>query len=166
MSRRPKATGWKIPLIFCLAMIFLFGLAKLFLGSDADDLPMRAALLDKARAARLHLDDETGREWKEKIIQAASGFADMGEKDRKLAAIALSALGEGRQDAAAAATVLIKDRAERDRMLEKIFSQAMDECERLPYAVFAVRGTSNRESALAMLGILEKYWKKCEKPQP
>lgn len=166
MSRRSKATGWKIPIIFCLVIIFLIGLAKLFLGRDPAELPVPPALLEKARSAHLNLDDEGGKEWKERIIQAASGFSDMGEKDRKLAAIALDALKKDRQDAAAAATVLIKDRAEKDMVLERIFSQAVNDCDKLPYAVFAVRGTVNRDSALSMLGILEKSWKKCENSQP
>ncbi|MBD5627749.1 MAG: GTP cyclohydrolase [Desulfovibrio sp.] len=161
MGARQKATGWKVPLLFCGAMLVLVGLGALLRTPPAPPPELPQPLMDKARALAIDLDTPGGRPWKERIVSAASGFVAPEVKAQRLSAVAAEATARGRLDAACAAAVQIEDEARRDAAFEGVFRAAQASCADLPWAVFAVHGVRGRQRAEALAGELHARWRAC-----
>lgn len=160
---REKATGWKVPLIFCAAIILILGACKVIAGLNAAGPDLPEAMLREAAAVKLSLDDAGGKKWMDKIVNAASSFAERDSKDKKLALLAEEALSRQRPDEAAAAIIMIKNVPERDKLLKRIFFLTSGECGLLPWAVFAIKSTRDSQEASAMLKTLNPVWEECSK---
>ncbi len=158
-----KATGWKIPLIFCGAIILIALVGRFILpaGPNLPEIPQ--SLLELAKNRKIDLDKPEGKDWKEQMVSAASGFAAPEAKDYRLAAIIDSALAQKRFDAACAAAVLMRLQDDKNRALKNIFAKASQSCEEAPWAVFAIRGLGNAPEAADLTEILAKKWQQCEK---
>ncbi|MBD5539438.1 MAG: GTP cyclohydrolase [Desulfovibrio sp.] len=161
MGARQKATGWKVPLLFCGAMLVLVALGALLRTPPAAPPELPPALVDKARALVIDLDTPGGRPWKERIVNAASGFVAPEVKAERLGAVAAEATAQGRLDAACAAAVQIEDEARRDAAFEGVFRATAASCASLPWAVFAVHGVRGRPLAEALAGELDARWRAC-----
>ncbi|MDE7242294.1 GTP cyclohydrolase [Desulfovibrio sp.] len=161
MRARQKATGWKMPLIFCGAILVMVGLGALLRPPPATPPELPGALTAKARALVIDLDTPEGRPWKERIVSAASGFAPPDLKAERLGAVAAEAVAAGRLDAACAAAVQAGDGAGRDAAFAGIFTAAARECATLPWAVFAVHGVRDTERAAALARELTGRWRAC-----
>lgn len=161
MGARQKATGWKVPLLFCGAMLVLVGLGALWRTPPPGPPELPAALVAQARARSIDLDTPGGRAWKERIVSAASGFVPQEVKAERLGAVAAEAVGAGRLDAGLAAAVQIEDEARRDAAFEGIFRAAAESCAELPWAVFAVHGVRSPELASRLARSLEERWRAC-----
>ena len=144
-----KATGWKVPLLFCAAIAGLTILGIQFM-PEADKPELPPELVRKARSVIIDLDNPDGKSWHDAIVDAASGFAPQEAKDIKLAAIFNKAMSEGRLDGACAAVVHLRDSDLRARALRDIFSFALEKCENLPWGVFAVNAENDSATAGAM----------------
>ncbi|MDE6734683.1 MAG: GTP cyclohydrolase [Desulfovibrio sp.] len=162
MGARQKATGWKVPLLFCGAIVILVALGALLRTPPAPPPELPQALVDKARALVIDLDTPGGRPWKERIVSAASGFVAPEVKAERLGAVAAEATAQGRLDAACAAAVQIEDEARRDAAFAGVFRAAQASCASLPWAVFAVHGVRGRQLAEALAGELDARWRACE----
>lgn len=161
MGARHKATGWKVPLLFCGAMLALVGVGALLRAAPPPPPGLPQPLVEQARALVIDLDTPEGRPWKERIVSAASGFVPQELKAERLGAVAAEARGAGRLDAACAAAVQIEDEARRDAAFEGIFRAAEASCASLPWAVFAVHGVRGPQRAQALAGELDARWRVC-----
>lgn len=161
MGGRPKATGWKVPLLFCGAVLIMVGLGALLRPAPAPPLELPEGLTARARALAIDLDTPEGRPWKERIVSAASGFVAPEVKTERLGAVAAEAVAAGRLDAACAAAVQAPDEAGRDAAFAGIFAAAARECATLPWAVFAVHGVRDSERAAALARELTGLWQAC-----
>lgn len=71
-----KATGWKIPLLFCGVVLAIVCIVSVFRGGKAAPPAVPAPLLRQAEAITIDLDaDAEGKAWKARIASAASGFS-------------------------------------------------------------------------------------------
>lgn len=165
MRARQKATGWKVPLLFCGAILILVGLGALWRRPPPAPPELPEALTAKARALAIDLDTPEGRPWKERIVSAASGFVAPEVKTERLGAVAAEAVAQGRLDAACAAAVQAPDEAGRDAAFAGIFAAAARECATLPWAVFAVHGLRDPERAAALARELTGRWRECGEGQ-
>ncbi|MBD5647619.1 MAG: GTP cyclohydrolase [Desulfovibrio sp.] len=165
MRARQKATGWKVPLLFCGAILILVGLGALWRRPPPPPPELPEALTAKARALAIDLDTPEGRSWKERIVSAASGFVAPEVKTERLRAVAAEAVAQGRLDAACAAAVQAQDEAGRDAAFAGIFAAAARECATLPWAVFAVHGLRDPERAAALARELTARWRECGEVQ-
>ena len=120
------------------------------------------ALVARARALAIDLGTDEGRPWKERIVQAASGFVPAEVKAERLGAVAAGAVVARRFDAACAAAVQVPDEALRNAALADLFEAAARECGSLPWAVFAVHGLRDPELAHALAVRLERRWQACQ----
>lgn len=166
MRGREKATGWKVPLLFCGVIVLLVAIASLWKQPPAPPPDLPPALEARARALTINLDadgpsEDGGQSWKERIVSAGSGFYARALKDERLAAVADAALAAGRLDAACAAAVLVADTERRDRVFADILTAAQGSCRRLPWGVFAVRGVRSPEQAARMAHGLAQRWRDC-----
>lgn len=166
MRGREKATGWKVPLLFCGVIVLLVAIASLWKQAPAPPPDLPPALEARARALSINLDadgssGDGGQSWKERIVSAGSGFYARALKDERLAAVADAALAAGRLDAACAAAVLVADTERRDRVFSDILTAAQGSCRRLPWGVFAVRGVRSPEQAARMARSLAQHWRDC-----
>ncbi|MDO5483470.1 MAG: GTP cyclohydrolase [Desulfovibrionaceae bacterium] len=162
--RKEKATGWKVPLLFCAVLLALIGLAAVLRGGPAPLPPVPTPLLEQAQGMDIRLTGAEGTQWQSRITSEASGFAPRAEKDAKLYALVGEALAAGRQDAACTASVLVGDVALRDAALGQIFEHAVADCGRLVWGVFAIRGASP-EAAASWAAALDARWRACNKGQ-
>lgn len=162
MRGRQKATGWKVPLLFCGAILVIVGLGALWRTPPAPPPELPEALTAKARALAIDLDTPEGRPWKERIVSAASGFVAPEVKTQRLGAVAAEAVAAGRLDAACAAAVQAPVEAGRDAAFADIFAAAARECATLPWAVFAVHGLRNPERAADLARELTSRWQACD----
>lgn len=158
-----KATGWKIPLIFCGVIVLLAVVGHFLLpsGPEMPDIPQ--SLLELAQKRKINLDNREGQAWKDEMVSAASGFASPEAKDYKLAAIIARALEQNRFDAACAAAVLMRAQTDKNMVLEQIFAKACASCNDAPWAVFAIRGMGKQPRTAEMVEILSEKWRQCEK---
>ena len=161
-----KATGWKVPLLFCGAILILVALGALLRTPPAGPPALPEALTARARALVIDLDTPEGRPWKERIVSAASGFVAPEVKTGRLIAVAAEAVAAGRLDAACAAAVQAQDEAGRDAAFAGIFEAALRECGTLPWAVFAVHGVRDPERAAALARDLTARWEACGGGRP
>ena len=128
-TRRQKATGWKVPLIFCAVILLLTGAGWLYRKVTAPPpLPINAELFDYASKAHFDLDaDEEGRKFKEELISAGRGFSPAYAKDEKIAAVAGQAIDAGRLDVLVTAIGVIRDGDRRTKLLKLLAPKAMAE---------------------------------------
>ena len=166
MRGTQKATGWKVPLLFCGAILVMVGLGALWRTPPAPPPDLPGALTAKARALTIDLDTPEGRPWKERIVSAASGFVAPEVKGERLRAVAAEAVAAGRLDAACAAAVQMQDETGRDAAFAGIFAAAARECASLPWAVFAVHGVRDPERAAALARELTGRWEACGQRRP
>lgn len=165
MAPRQKATGWKVPLLFCGAIGILVVLGALWRTPAPAPPALPEALVARARALTIDLDTPGGRPWKERIVEAVSGFVPAETKARRLRAVAAEAVAARRYDAACAAAVQLPDAAPRNAAFADIFEAAARQCESLPWAVFAVHGLREPELAQALALRLERRWQACAPPR-
>ncbi|MDD2966934.1 MAG: GTP cyclohydrolase [Desulfovibrionaceae bacterium] len=161
---KQKATGWKVPLIFCALIITIVCIAHPFIGKSTKPAPdiLPPELYAQAKALVIDLDaDEEGRTWKSRITAAASGFGDVREKDLQLCRLALSAVEKGRFDAACTASVLVREVQQRDALRQDIADFAARECSTLPWAVMGAHGIENTALHLATNKALQTRWQEC-----
>ncbi|MFQ9869092.1 MAG: hypothetical protein ACLRWP_20800 [Bilophila wadsworthia] len=70
-----RATGWKIPLLFCGVILSIVAVAALFRHTP-EPPAVPQALLKEAKGIRIDLEsDPEGQSWKARIASAASGFS-------------------------------------------------------------------------------------------
>ena len=80
-----RATGWKIPLLFCGVILSIVAVAALFSGTRSRTARRPQALLKEAKGIRIDLEsDPEGQSWKARIASAASGFSTQADKDGRL----------------------------------------------------------------------------------
>lgn len=157
-----KATGWKIPLLFCGVVLSIVCIAALFRGGGAAPPAVPASLLRRAEAIRIDLDaDAEGKVWKARIASAAGGFSAPDAKDARLKALLLTALEAGRFDAACTAAVLVRDDPLRDALLGSLLETASAECASLPWGVLAAHGMRAPEVRSAAQARLTRVWAGC-----
>lgn len=164
MKRAAKSTGWKIPLLFCGAVILLAVFIRILLPHGSPEPEFPPDLHELAKNLRIDLDnDKDGKAWKNRMVNAASGFISRDTKDRRLAAIIDDALSAEHFAAACAGTMLMENMTARRLSLAKIFEKAVDDCDTAPWAVFAIRGMGNVDEAIIMNKKLTEVWRECKK---
>lgn len=158
-----KATGWKIPLIFCAAiLVFVFAAQAWRKATAPAPLPLREELLSLAAEAHIDLDaDEEGRRYKEELIAAGRGFSPKYMKDDKVIGIAHEALGRNRVDVMVTAVHVLNDTGRRDEILRLLVRQGLEECAALPWAVFAVRNLQDYPLAMDYTTRLNARYDQC-----
>ena len=163
---RTKATGWRLPLIFCAVILLVvaavWGWRKV---TAPPPLPIPQELLSLAAQSHINLDgDDEGRRYKEELIAAGRGFSPTYIKDQKIEAIALEALDKRRIDVAVTAVQVVRDGQKRDLLLKDLATACMEECSTLPWAVFAVRNLKHDyPAALDLTRTLTARWDVCKK---
>lgn len=161
MGARQKATGWKVPLLFCGVIVMVVALAAAWRTPPPPPPAVPAPLMERARALAIDLEAPEGRAWKERIVRAAGGFVTAEVKTARLARVAAEALAAHRLDAACAAAVQVPDEARRNDAFADIFHAAAKECATLPWGVFAVHGVRDPELADTLARALEQRWRAC-----
>ena len=158
-----RATGWKIPLIFCgvvLCIVALFSLLRTEPVVQVPEVP--APLLAQAKAIVIDLNTvPEGPLWKERITAAGSGFASHADKDAKLAFVIRGALEQQRFDAACTAAVLVYDNHKRDAVLEETAQAAARDCAMLPWGVMAAHGMRDPAVQARTHEMLTERWNVC-----
>lgn len=157
-----RATGWKIPLLFCAVIIVVISVASLI--RDKKPLPpdIPAGLLQKARALRIDLEAAPeGQGWKARIAAAAGGFSSPADKDARLAAIIRQAVEDKRFDAACTAAVLIRDDEPRDTLMVHIADTAATDCSTLPWGVLGLHGLRDSRQQAEVAALLTQRWGEC-----
>lgn len=159
-----RATGWKIPLLFCGVIISIVAVAALFRPQAPEPPAIPGALLQKAKGIRIDLESDTeGRSWKARIASAASGFSTQADKDGRLGEIVLTTAENKRFDASCTAAVLIRDDGVRDGLMRKIADAAAGDCASLPWGVFAMHGMRAPQAQAEIASLLTQRWKECHK---
>lgn len=159
-----KATGWKVPLLFCAVLLAIVAVTWGYRKMTAPaPLPLREELMTLAAQAHIDLDaDEEGRRYKEELIAAGRGFATKSMKDEKVLAIAREALDRGRADVAVTAVHVLNDTGRRDEILRLLARKGLDDCATLPWAVFAVRNLQDYPLAMDYTNKLNPRFDACK----
>lgn len=166
---RQKATGWRIPLIFCavigLICLVSWGYRKL---TAPPPLPLNAELVSFASHSRINLDgDEEGRRFKEELVSAGRGFSPAYVKDNKVTSVALDALDAGRIDVLVTAVQVIRDGDKRTELLHVLAEEGMKDCNNLPWAVFAVRNLAHEyATAMDLTHTINARFEQCRREMP
>lgn len=164
MRKQDKATGWKVPLIFCCVILACVCVGYLFRPSMEIIVPaLPESLVEKARDTRIELSDQDPDKWKDRLVSASGGFVSAVEKDRKLSSLIGNALAARRFDVACRSAVFMSDGALREDMLGTILDKATERCDDLYWGVFAIHGSHDRSKAEKMAKILWENWEKCDK---
>lgn len=162
MNPDKKATGWKIPLLFCVVILALVAVFSLF-RPDRPKVPnLPSDLLQRAESTHLDLEKSGNQAWQEKIRDAASGFKDNDVKDAQLAQIALNALGQHLPEVAGAAVIHIKGEKVREQVLEAIHRKSLESCSALEWSVFAIYASSNQVNMDEWSNDLLNKWSSCK----
>ena len=157
-----RATGWKIPLLFCGVILSIVAVAALFLAHAPEPPAVPQALLKEAKGIRIDLEsDPEGQSWKARIASAASGFSTQADKDGRLGEIVLTTAENKRFDASCTAAVLIRDDGLRDGLMRKIANAASADCASLPWGVFAMHGMRDPQAQAEASALLTQRWKEC-----
>ena len=103
-----KATGWKVPLLFCAVMgVAVLGTWLWRNLGKPEVPPLEPGLVAVAQTYHIDLEaDPEGKLLRESITNASTGFATHDSKDARLAALIDKSLDMGRFDAACVAAVL------------------------------------------------------------
>lgn len=160
--QKEKATGWRIPLLFCAGIIGLTLIIWLFVPADEAIPTFPEDLLASAKSIAIDLSDSDGKSWLASISSASSGFADIAEKDKKLAAIVHQALEQKRFDAACTALTVLRQEKARNDVINKIIDDALQHCETLPWAVFAYKASKPGEHIGELNNRIISSWRKCK----
>ena len=155
-----RATGWKIPLLFCGVILSIVAVAALFRAHAPEPPAVPQALLNEAKGIRIDLEsDPEGQSWKARIASAASGFSTQADKDGRLGEIVLTTAENKRFDASCTAAVLIRDDGLRDGLMRKIANAASADCASLPWGVFAMHGMRDPQTQAEASALLTQRWK-------
>lgn len=160
-----RATGWKIPLLFCTVVVCIVGLAALLRPTpeEVHVPPVPEALLAQAKAIIIDLNAAPdGAQWKQRITTAGSGFISHADKDIRLEYVIRDAVAQARFDAACTASVLVYDNSKRDGLLEDIARTAAADCPTLPWGVMAAHGMRDPLVRSRTHEMLTKRWNVCE----
>lgn len=163
---KEKATGWKLPLLFCCAILCFAAIANHFIPDKPDLPPLPQTLVDQAKSTVILLDTPENKEWHDRIVDAASGFAERQSKDAKLGFIVGQALQTQRLDMACAALVQIHGSKEAAAARSKIFDHALQNCDNLHWALFSIKAEPSQKQAEKMAGILTSKWEECHQKRP
>ena len=110
---------------------------------------------------------EEYRKFKEELISAGRGFSPAYAKDEKIAAVAGQAIDAGRLDVLVTAIGVIRDGDRRTKLLKLLAPKAMERCEDLPWAVFAVRNlTHEYGTAMDLTRTLNARYEECKRTMP
>ena len=139
-----RATGWKIPLLFCGVILSIVAVAALFRAHAPEPPAVPQA-----------------QSWKARIASAASGFSTQADKDGRLGEIVLTTAENKRFDASCTAAVLIRDDGLRDGLMRKIANAASADCASLPWGVFAMHGMRDPQTQAEASALLTQRWKEC-----
>ena len=146
-----RATGWKIPLLFCGVILSIVAVAALFRAHAPEPPAVPQALLKEAKGIRIDLEsDPEGQSWKARIASAASGFSTQADKDGRLGEIVLTTAENKRFDAGL-----------RDGLMRKIANAASADCASLPWGVFAMHGMRDPQAQAEASALLTQRWKEC-----
>lgn len=157
-----RATGWKIPLLFCGVILSVVGAAALFRTHAPEPPAVPETLLNEAKNIRIDLEsDPEGHTWKARIASAASGFSTQADKDARLKELILTTLENKRFDASCTAAVLIRDDGLRDGLMRAIANTAAADCASLPWGVFAMHGMRDPQTQSELSELLTQRWKEC-----
>lgn len=163
INQDARATGWKIPLLFCIIMVAVVGLTA-FLRTDNTPVPeLPAPLFEQARAITIDLGQSPeGRAWKERISATAGGFVTRADKDIKITYLVHSAVEQQHFDAACTAAVLMYNDHKRDEALIHIAQSAMTQCATLPWAVMAAKGMKDKQNIITVHEHVSAEWQRCQ----
>ena len=158
---KDKATGWRIPLLFC-AVACCAALLGALLKSRAPEAPSLPLELERqAQGRKIDLGDPEGSALREAISSAAGGFLDQSVKDSKLSGLLRKSLEAGRLDAACVALALIRGEQARADGAWAITSEAVKNCGALPWAVFAYKAIQNPEQLERLRAPMLEKWGQC-----
>lgn len=162
-ARSHKATGWKIPLLFCAAALLVVGAVGLWRHLNRPDIPaLEPELLARAQALRIDLEaDDWGRAFKNLLTESAAGFSGHELKDAKVELLAREAMDSGRFDAACAASTLMYDDYKRDGLLAAMVRRAAASCATLPWGAFAAEGMRGSGAKTGARSLLNARWRAC-----
>ena len=157
-----RATGWKIPLLFCGVILSIVAVTAFFRTHAPAPPAIPETLLDEAKGIRIDLEsDPEGHAWKARIASASSGFSTQADKDARLREIVLTTVENRRFDASCTAAVLIRDDGIRDGLMRAIADTAAADCASLPWGVFAMHGMRDPQAQSELSGLLTQRWKEC-----
>lgn len=157
-----KSTGWKVPLLFCAAVIAIVSAGSLFKDEKIKPPEVPAKLEQKAREIHIDMDAPQNRDWKEAIIRAGSGFSPGDVKDGRLGMVIRQALDARRMDVACTAINLVRKGEIREKSLFAILETSLGDCKSLPWGVFALHGSSDPANMAKMHNLLIEKWRQCE----
>ncbi len=159
-----RATGWKIPLLFCGVVLAIVALCSLLRTEPAVQVPeVPAPLLAQAKAIVIDLDATPGGAlWKERITAAGTGFSSHADKDAKLTFLIRNAVEQQRFDVACTAAVLVYDDHKRDAVLEEMAQTAAKDCTALPWGVMAAHGMRDPAVQSRTHEMLAERWNACQ----
>lgn len=163
---RQKATGWKVPLMFCAVMGAAVLGTWLWRHLSAPDVPpLDPGLVAVAQTYHIDLDaDPEGKLLRESITNASTGFATHDSKDARLVALIDKALERDRHDAACVAAVLLFDGPTREGQLMRIARHAAHDCATLPWGAFAARAMKDPGVQTGAHHMLNERWQHCPRP--
>lgn len=161
MSAKEKSSGWKIPLLFCTVVVAVVGIGSLVLSRFRQEPEFPKDLLVLAKQTTIDLNAPENGNWREAIINAASGFAPYEVKDDKLARVVSEALEAKRPDMAAAAVSQMRDGARKNGVLETIFFHTLKDCADAPRAPGLIRAMTDDVRAGALNDKLTVFWQYC-----
>lgn len=162
MQRDKKVTGWKIPLLFCAAILAIVAVFSLFLPAKPKIPELPTELLRKAESAHIDLEKSGHMAWREKIRDAAAGFKPDEVKDAQLAQIAANALDQNLPEAAVAAVIHIKGEEARESALAAIHAKTIENCASLEWTVFAIHASSRQVNMNEWSRKLLDKWQSCK----
>lgn len=164
MSVDARATGWKIPLLFCAVIALIVGGIAYMRSDNTVIPPLPAPLYAEAQKIVIDLNlSPEGRTWKELISGTAGGFFTRADKDIKIAALVLSATEQKHYDAACTAAVLMYNDFKRDEVLLAIAQSTMNNCASLPWGVLAAKGMKDKKNTAQTHLRLTEEWQRCQK---
>ena len=158
-----KATGWKIPLLFCAAAILIVSVVALWRYLSRPEIPaLEPGLLEQARALHIDLEaDAWGRSFKNLLVDSAAGFSGHALKDAKVELLAREAMDSGRFDGACAASALVYNDYKRDGLLADMVRRAANDCADLPWGAFAAKKMNGAGVRIDAHVLLNTRWREC-----
>lgn len=162
-----RATGWRVPLLFCAAIILITAIAWVIKDQNQEKLVAIAPDLE-AIAGSWNIDlegDAWAREAKKEMSTLATGFKNADTKDTKIATLGRGALAIDRLDVACAASLFMHRDRIRGDYLKEIYRKATQDCSTMPWAVFAVRNIvetpDGNSAAIRLARDLNTRWQAC-----
>lgn len=168
MSVDARATGWKIPLLFCAVVGLLVGLTALWRVDTSPVPELPPPLLEQARGIVIDLNQSPeGRIWKEQISATAGGFVTRADKDTKITQMVRTAAEQRHFDAACTAAVLMYNDHQRDAVLAQLAQSAAQNCDSLPWGAMAAKGMKDKKQIISTHLMLIEEWQRCQRqPAP